>query len=244
MKTVLFTISFLLITSSVFGQTKMVIHKTDGQKDTLATTEIPKITFIMAETVTDFDGNIYHTVQIGNQLRTVENLRTTKYNDGTDITKITTDNTGWTTTTSGAYCAYNNDEINVNSYGYLYNWHAVNTGKLAPAGWRVPTDDDWTILENEVGGSATAGIKLKATLGWNGGGNGTDDYGFSALPGGYRNYNDGLFRYHGYNGCWWSSTVNGENWAWGRGMVYINAGVDRSYGHQWDGFSVRLVRDL
>lgn len=245
MKSILVTIPILLITLSVFGQTKMVIHKTDGQKDTLATTGIEKITFIVAETVTDFDGNIYHTVQIGNQLWTVENLRVTKYNDGTDIPKVI-DNGAWAALTTDAYCAYNNDENNVPTYGLLYNWYAVNTGKLAPAGWRVPTEADWTILENAVvGGSGTAGTKLKATLGWNENisGNGTDDYGFRALPGGSRNDN-GNFINLGYSGNWWSTVENDEGYAWERSMDYDYTYVYRNNFSKVDGLAVRLVRDL
>ncbi|MBN8707568.1 MAG: fibrobacter succinogenes major paralogous domain-containing protein [Bacteroidetes bacterium] len=243
MKTFLFTISFLLITLSVFGQTKMVIHKTDGQKDTLATTGIEKITFIVAETVTDFDGNIYHTVQIGNQLWTVENLRVTKYNDGTDIPKVI-DNGAWAALTTDAYCAYNNDENNVPTYGYLYNWYAVNPLLLAPAGWRVPTEADWTILGDFVGGESTAGTKLKSTTGWLNNGNGTDDYGFSAPSGGFRLNSNGAFSGMGYNADWWSSIGYGSAFAYRWGLSYDEIRVIRDFISKRYGFSVRLVRDL
>ena len=100
-----------------------------------------------AGTVKDADGNKYNTVKIGNQVWMVENLKTTKYNDGTEILNVTSD-TQWANLTTGAYCNYDNLESNAEIYGRLYNWYAVNTGKLAPAGWHVPTDDDWIILEN------------------------------------------------------------------------------------------------
>gem|GEM_PF-2122524 len=191
-----------------------------------------------------FDGHLYKTVVIGTQVWTVENLQTTKYNDGTSIDKIT-DNTDWVNLTSGAFCAYNNTESRVSTYGYLYNFYAVNTGKLAPTtgGWRVPTDADWDKLTNYVGGSLTAGTKLKAKTGWNGSGNGTDNYGFSALPGGYRGVGLGIFYSSGNDGRWWSSASSGSNDAWYRSMYYTLFDVFRSYDSYKSGFSVRLVRD-
>lgn len=193
---------------------------------------------------TDADGNVYKTVIIGTQEWTVENLRTTRYNDGTAINKIS-NNSKWGNTTSGAYCAYDNDESKVATYGYLYNWHAVNTGKLAPktGGWRVPTDADWDNLMTAVGGKETAGTKLKAKTGWNSNGNGTDDYGFSALPGGYRSRN-GNFSGLGDFGDWWSSTAYDTNYAWSRYMGSSGTYVNRRDYDKTYGFSVRLVRDL
>ena len=96
----------------------------------------------------DIDDNIYSEIKIGDQVWTVENLRTTKYNDGTAIPHVN-ENTNWLDLTDGAYCFYENNETpsKHSKWGALYNWYAVNTGKLAPSGWRVPTDDDWTKLE-------------------------------------------------------------------------------------------------
>ncbi|MCA0447312.1 MAG: PEGA domain-containing protein [Bacteroidetes bacterium] len=192
----------------------------------------------------DGDGNVYKTVIIGKQEWTVENLKTTKYNDGTAITKVA-DNSKWSNTTNGAYCAYENDEGKVSTYGYLYNWQAVNTGKLAPksGGWRVPTDADWDRLTNAVGGEGNAGRKLKAKTGWNSSENGSNDYSFSALPGGRRSSSNGAFSSLGYNGFWWSSAAYGSS-AWSRGMISNSTSVYRSYDYQKDGFSVRLVRDI
>ncbi|MCA0447280.1 MAG: PEGA domain-containing protein [Bacteroidetes bacterium] len=196
------------------------------------------------ETVIDSDGNVYHTVKIGTQEWTVENLRTTKYNDGTPIAKIT-DQSTWANRTTEAYCAYDNNENNVTKYGYLYNWYVVNTGKLAPetGGWRVPTDDDWDKLMTAVGGSSAEGTKLKSKTGWNRGGNGTDDYGFSALPGGGRGYNGG-FSNVGYYGNWWSSKPDDTYYSWNRGINFDDSEVSRGTGNNRDGFSVRLVRDI
>jgi len=194
--------------------------------------------------LTDGDGNVYKTVIIGRQEWTVENLRTTKYNDGTPITKIT-DQSTWAKTTNGAYCAYNNAESNVATYGYLYNWYAVNTGKLTPktGGWRVPTDADWTKLTDFVGGESNAATKLKSKIGWANNGNGTDEFGFNALPGGFRNDNGGFDNY-GYYGSWWSSTATGTNTSIHRYTNYRSHSVTSYNGKKKEGFSVRLVRDV
>jgi len=99
--------------------------------------------------VHDIEGNEYKTVTINSQEWMAENLRTTKYNDGTDIPYVT-ENSAWANLDTGAFCWYDNDESYRDSYGALYNWHAVNLGKLCPSGWRVPTDSDWKILKGTV----------------------------------------------------------------------------------------------
>ena len=117
-----------------------------------------------------------------------ENLRTSKYNDGTPIPNVTS-NSDWSSLSTGAWCHYDNDNQHEATYGKLYNWYAVETGKLCPTGWHVPTDAEWTILTDYLtanGHSGTEGTALKATSGWNSGGNGTDDYGWLGLPGGTR----------------------------------------------------------
>ncbi len=189
-----------------------------------------------------YNGYTYHTVTIGAQEWTVENLRTTSYNDGTPISKEP-DSTVWSTLETSAYCAYRNNEANVKSYGYLYNWYAINSGKLAPTfdGWRVPTHADWTKLTNYLGGEDSSGTKLKAKSEWNTG-NGIDQYGFNSLPGGKRGTR-GDFSDLGYSGHWWSSTAYGSTTAYNRGMNSISTSV---YSYDYNkkyGFSVRLVRD-
>lgn len=188
-----------------------------------------------------YNSYTYHTVIIGTQEWTVENLQTTTYNDGTAIAKMT-DGTDWSILSTGAYCAYGNNENNITNYGYLYNWYAVNTGKLAPAtdGWRVPTDADWTKLTDFVGSGN--GTKLKATTGWNSSGNGNDIYGFSALPAGNR-LSNGSFYFVGYYGYWWSSDAYDMTDAWYRYVGSNYTIISRSYYDKRDGFSVRLVRD-
>jgi uncharacterized protein (TIGR02145 family) len=213
-------------------------------------------------TVKDADGNVYHTVKIGTQVWMSENLKTTKYNDGTAI-PLVTDNTAWHNLSTPAYCWYNNDAATYkNKYGALYNWYTVNTGKLAPVGWHVPTVAEWITLENYLTANgynydgSTSGDKyaksLAATTDW-----ATDSKtatigndltknnrtGFSALPGGGRYDDNGSFDGVGGNGYWWSSTENDTDNAWGELMGYNLSGVGRYYDGKQDGFSVRCVRD-
>lgn len=187
----------------------------------------------------DKDGNSYKTVTIGTQTWMAENLKTTKYNDNTDIPNNTY-------STSGGYCNYDNLENNAAIYGRLYNWYTVNTLKLAPAGWHVPTDAEWTKLTTYLGGQAVAGGKLKEimTTHWNSpNAKATNEFGFSALPGGSRT--NGVFGYVGNKGCWWSSTANDTytNIAWARYMFYNNSNVETSNGFKDYAYSVRCVKD-
>lgn len=217
---------------------------------------------LSAGTIKDADGNKYNTVKIGNQVWTVENLKTTKYNDGTPIPNVTNNNE-WGGLSTGAYCNYDNLESNAEIYGRLYNWHAVNTGKLAPVGWHVPTDNDWTILENyliangynyygtldedKVAKSLCA--KTNWALSSKSGTPGTapeknNSTGFTALPGGIRDNADGAFHVIGYWGFWWSSTECDAGWAHIRDLGYNNKELNSNgcY-HKASGYSVRLVKD-
>jgi len=137
--------------------------------------------------MTDVDGNNYKTIKIGNQEWMAENLKTTKYKDGTSIPLFTAA-TPMANFTSPGYCWYNSDSATYrNSYGALYNWYAVNTGKLAPTGWHVPTEAEWNTLIAYLGGESVAGGKLKeaGTSHWSSPNTGaTNEVGFSALPGG------------------------------------------------------------
>ena len=190
------------------------------------------------------DGYDYAVVEIGDQCWFAENLRTTVYADGSAIPEET-DNTVWSGLSTGARCDYDNDASNVATYGRLYNWYAAtDAAELCPTGWHVPTDDEWTALETYLGAnghSGTEGAALKSTSGW-AGANGTDDFGFSALPGGSRYDTDGLFNDAGYFGAWWSSSPNGGD-VWCRFLNYITPVVDRLYGGPRTGFSVRCLRD-
>jgi len=164
-------------------------------------------TLAIPTSVSDYDGNIYDVILIGNQIWMGENLKTTHYSDGTAITNVT-DNTGWITA-GAAYCWYENNYDTYGSvYGALYNWKAVDPASngnknLCPIGWHVPTDTEWTTLTTFItndGHSGTEGTALKSTTGWSSGGNGTDNYGFAALPGGFRGYGDGTFYDVGFGG--------------------------------------------
>jgi uncharacterized protein (TIGR02145 family) len=199
-------------------------------------------------TFTDARDNVtYKWVRIGNQVWMAENLRATKYNNGTSISNITNQTT-WGNLTTGAYCYYNNDATSYQTlYGCLYNWYAVNTGKLAPDGWHVPTDAEWTTLQMFLGYSDIAGGKMKSTTGWSSPNTDADNSsGFSALPGGYRSNN--VFYNVGNNGYWWSSTEGSSIRAWGRSLHYDNGNLNsysdyRNSYFKYNGFSVRCVRD-
>ena len=191
----------------------------------------------------EMDGYTYSVVEIGDQCWFAENLRTTTYADGSAIPEET-DNTAWLVLSTGARCDYDNDASNALTYGRLYNWYAVNNGSgLCPSGWHVPTDGEWTALETYLGAnghSGAVGAALKSTSGWNSGGNGTDDFGFSALPGGYRG---GNFSGAGNVGRWWTSSHYAGGSAWLLNLGYDSPGVTRYYSNKWIGFSVRCLRD-
>ena len=197
--------------------------------------------------VTDIDGNIYKTIQIGDQVWMAENLKVTKLNDGTAV-PFESSNNSWMTIESARYCWYNNDIENNNTYGALYNRYAVNTGKLCPVGWHVSTDSNWSTLARNTGGDNYAAIKLKETgsVHWSGSSsNATNASGFTALPGGMRN-SDGSFNRLKNNGVWWCT--NPENYAfssWFRLMIYDSDDIQK-YGLTLSpqlGLSVRCVKD-
>jgi len=200
--------------------------------------------FPSAGTVKDADGNKYNTVKIGTQVWMVENLKTTKYNDGTPIPNVT-DSAEWINLTTGAYCNYDNIESNDEIYGRLYNWYAVNTGKLAPKGWHVPSDYEWSILINYLGGYESSGGKLKETgfTHWKSPNYGaTNETGFTALPGGSR-YRYGTFGKVGDIGYWWSATESDDSLACCRILLYYTNAEISGFGTKDNGCSVRLVKD-
>lgn len=218
--------------------------------------------------VSDIDGNSYNTVVIGTQTWIAENLQTTKYNDGTPISYIADNNYAWASAATGAYCWYNNDQdfAEGNSYGALYNWYAVETGKLCPSGWHVPTDDDWNTLENFLadngynydgttgGGRAKIAKALAKTTGWTKfsapGVVGNTDYpdyrnksGFSAMPSGFRVYYNGVFSSVNTNTDWWSSTTTTGGFVFGRSVNNYSANMYRTSIVKSYGLSVRCVKD-
>jgi uncharacterized protein (TIGR02145 family) len=200
-------------------------------------------------TVTDIDGNVYNTVTIGTQVWMASNLKTTKYMDGIAI-PLVTDGTAWSNLSTPGYCWNKNDaSTNKSTYGALYNGYTVNTGKLCPTGWHVPSDAEWTVLTTYLGGEAVAGGKLKetGTSHWYTPNEGaTNSSGFAALPGGYRSgyrSDNGTFFSTGYDGGWWSSSVNGASYAWYRFVICYTANILRDNEIKQAGFSVRCVKD-
>ena len=201
------------------------------------------------EDINDIDGNTYKTVFIGTQQWMAENLKATKYNDGTTIPEIT-DILQWKRNTTGAWSYYNTNPNRNAIYGKLYNWYAVskttNDNKnVCPTGWHVPKDAEWTVLTDYLGGESVAGGKLKevGTTNWNSPNtDATNTSLFSALPGGYRddyaisaNVRD--------EGFWWSSTEYDTNSAWSR-YLHLNGGDAGRYSvNKQYGFSVRCLRD-
>jgi uncharacterized protein (TIGR02145 family) len=199
--------------------------------------------------ITDIDGYVYRTVIIGNQQWMAENLKVTKYNDGTAIPNIT-DNTQWSQLSTGAWSYYNNDAANNAKYGKLYNWYAVSpttngSKNVCPTGWHVPTDAEWTVLTDYLGGESIAGGKMKevGTTSWKSPNTeATNTSLFSALPGAYR-LNNGYYYDIGNYGGWWSSSEDNAGLAWIRILNASNgyaASFDYSKGN---GLSVRCLRD-
>jgi uncharacterized protein (TIGR02145 family) len=197
---------------------------------------------------------------IGTQVWTTKNLEVTTYSDGTVIPQVT-DPTAWANLTTGAWCYYNNDSATGTTYGKLYNWYAVvgiwneasktdvtQRKKLAPTGYHIPSDAEWTTLTTYLGGEGVAGGKMKSTGTslWNTPNTGaTNSSGFTGLPGGYRDSN-GPFNAIGYNGYWWSSSEANTpytTFAWTRYLYYGNGFAFRASFTKNFGFSVRCLRD-
>lgn len=218
-----------------------------------------EITFRTPDYLVDIDGNVCKTVNIGNQIWMAENLKTTKYNDSNFIPNVT-DSIKWMNLTTGAYCNYRNDDANGSKYGRLYNWYSLTSGKLAPQGWHIASDSEWTILENyliskgyDYDGSATSSTNsLAKTLsdisGWKSSGNlgspGNDMFsnnssGFSAIPCGERY--QGVFTRLGSFAFWWCYD---ETNTWYRDIQYNGVFIYRSNTRdKSSGTSVRCIKD-
>lgn len=212
--------------------------------------------------IKDIDGNIYHTVTIGTQTWMVENLKTTKYNDGSHIPNVT-DANEWETLATDAYSWYDNETKNKTLYGALYNWYAISTGKLCPKGWHVPSNEEYEALENYllVNGYNYNGetieneyaLALTSDTGWEWcslpGSVGNTDYpdkrnatGFAALPGGWRSYSGSFFEI-GEGAFWWTSSENDSNSAWYRSIYYTHYFLYKHTYTKTCGFSVRCIKD-
>ena len=195
------------------------------------------------------------TITIGTQFWQNTNLNVSSYSDGTSIPQVT-DPTAWVNLTTGAWCYYNNDSATGTTYGKLYNWYAVvgiwneasktdvtQRKKLAPTGYHVPSDAEWTTLTDYLGGVGVAGGKMKATTLWNSPNtDATNTSGFTGLPGGCRGYT-GTFGNVGNIGIWWSSSEANTAVAWDRNLNYNNGGANSYLNDETNGYSVRCLRD-
>ncbi len=220
----------------------------------------PAVHSLPKNRVRDIDGNTYKTVRIGNQIWMAENLNVSHYRNGDPIPQVQ-DTVKWTNLTTGAWCYYENNAANGYVYGKLYNWYAVNDPRgLAPKGWHVPKDGDWTVLERFLGmsrndaektgrrGSIGGKLKETGTMHWrspNGGA--TNETGFTALAGGFRPpkglISTGGFYFIGSLAYFWSSSENPDDHAWYRHLNAGDAGITRDLGHKRYGMSVRCVRN-
>jgi len=190
--------------------------------------------------ITDVDGNVYPTVKIGSQIWMQKNLATTKYNDGTPIPFVGAWALGGASPwfESDFYCWYNADVSNKAIYGALYDWYCINTGKLCPKGWHVPSDSEWTTLISYLGGENSAGDKMKFTAGWANDGNGSNSSGFCALPGGGSS-NNGAGIGTGVMGWWWSSSSQHQLWY----LTYESGNAFPSSNLPAYALSVRCLKD-
>jgi uncharacterized protein (TIGR02145 family) len=219
--------------------------------------EEPAIPVLETDSMTDIDGNVYRTVKIGDQWWMAEDLRVTMYSDSTFMHHIKSGTDGWDIDSIGAYCKYNED---FDTSGNLYNWYAVNNPhKIAPAGWHIPTDEEWKQLEVYLGMSndeaAKAGwrgnhegekLKIKSPLNWTSYEEiwSTNESGFTALAGSCRLHNGTLgYPGTGATGFWWTSSPHGSDEAYYRYLDYKNADIYRSFVSRYNGFSIRCVKD-
>jgi uncharacterized protein (TIGR02145 family) len=232
------------ITSGVWSGTAVAVAK-GGTGLTAAGTNGQVLTSTNAGTLTWTTPVFLPTVVIGTQQWMEKNLDVMTYRNG-DVIPQVTDATLWAGLTTGAWCYYNNDPLNGAIYGKLYNWYAVNDPRgLAPQGWHIPTDNEWTTLSTLLGGDAAAGGKMKTTgttIWTTPNTSATNESGFAGLPGGDRN-DGGTFVSVGGSGYWWSATESNSTYAWGRFLYYdvgllVRFGNDKNYG-----FSVRCLRD-
>jgi uncharacterized protein (TIGR02145 family) len=203
-------------------------------------------------TMTDQEGNIYKTITIGAQTWMAENLRATIYRNGDSIKNVV-ENLLWMNLSTGAYCrsALKNDVISIATHGLLYNYYAVvDERNIAPLGWHVPIDEEWTTLITSIGGTSIAGGKMKelGTTHWlNENIGATNESGFTALPCSYRDNYDGIVKLSDRNVVYWSSSEDDNSFAWIRYLQNDLSRIGRSswsLGGKKSGYSVRCIKDL
>jgi len=240
---VIISIFIAIIIIAVIINNKLIENESEqiGKQTKIKSTE--QVGNNITSRIIDSDSNVYKTVTIGTQEWMAENLSVSRYRNG-DIIPQVQGKSEWSKLTTGAWCYYDNDFKNGNTYGKLYNWYAVNDPRgIAPNGWHIPSDAEWTKLTDYLGGESVAGGKMKATTLWDNPNKGaSNECGFTAFPGGYRYY-DGRYYFIGRYGLFWSASENGNDNAWDRTLGYGGSGVFRDYGGKGDGLSVSCVRD-
>jgi uncharacterized protein (TIGR02145 family) len=224
----------------------IVVLQSGCNKDReISTLTLKPSPWVVYGSMTDRDGNAYKTLHIGSQTWMVENLKTTKYNDGKPI-PVVTDPAAWNMLSTPACCWQQNNPAFKVTYGLLYNWYTVDTKKLCPAGWHIPTDEEWTQLTDYLGGEVVAGGKLKESgfSHWYGPNTGaTNETYFRALPGGYLNSTDSLFQNLHEMGCWWTSDGFNTDLAATRVLYKDNDNIRKVFFLRNWGLSVRCVWD-
>lgn len=240
--------SFAFLTMTFFSCQKQEVINTKNKfqgLDGVTTSKSKELPTIKFESIKDIDGNVYKVVMIGTQKWMASNLNTSRYRNGDPIPEVK-DPAQWSQLTTGAWCYYNNDPANGPIYGKLYNWYAVNDPRgLAPSCWHVPTNNEWSILSNHLGGDAVSGgpMKEQGLLHWASPNEGaTNSSGFTALAGGYRFW-DASFYAMWTNSLWWSSTAASPDAAF---TCYITSGthnLDRTTDVYKTGYNVRCVKN-
>ncbi len=198
-----------------------------------------------SQKIKDIDNNLYDTVRIGKQTWFAQNLKTTHYNDGTAIPKVTVQSE-WAALKAAGYCWYSNNESSFKeTYGALYNGYVIKTNKVCPIGWHVPSSGEWSTLFENTGGVSVAAGKLKdiGTTWWKSPNNGaSNQFGFTALPSGHRSEDD--FFGEGLIALWWSSTEYEQNFAWTESIQNSEVGVNLTAGRSFTlGLSVRCLKN-
>ncbi len=201
--------------------------------------------YSQTQTVKDADGNVYPVISIGKQIWMAENLKTGKFNDNSNIPYVKADK-AWKELKKPGYCWYENDIKNKEEYGALYNWYTVDTKKLCPKGWHVPSDADWLAMISFIGEKNGIADKLKETGSehWdNTLSNPTDAYGFTALPGGFRQFGGPFPTFGRSYAVWWSSTAFNASQAFNRGLYFSSSNIYRGTEFKQCGFSIRCLKD-
>ncbi len=202
--------------------------------------------FFFQSQIKDRQNNSYLTQKIGNQEWMCENLRTTVFNDGSAISFIS-ENKAWMETTNPAYSFYENNIENRHTYGLFYNFYTIESKKICPIGWHVPTESEWQELICFVGDAQTAGLYLKSEFLWSENGVGLNSLKFSALPGGGRKYT-GVYDDILKLGSWWSATEEvsleqKKEYAISFQMIYWNSNVISWINKKQEGYPIRCIKD-